>query len=86
MRLPDAPQCRFTRTGHQRFPRSEPELEGAEAWGSPLTGATLAPPTAPSVREHPGLPVYLMFAAWDYEKLLATLKIIFSKPHRSFFK
>lgn len=38
-----------------------------------------------SVR-HPELSVYPVFAAWDYEKLLLTLKIIFSKPHRSFFK
>lgn len=35
---------------------------------------------------HPDLSIYPMFAAWDHEKLLSTLKIIFSKVHRSFFK
>ena len=59
---------------------------GSGGLGQPATGVLLAPPATSSVREHPELPVYLMCAAWDYEKLLSTLKIIFSRPHRSFFK
>lgn len=75
-------------SGSESFSSAEAEVEGLKSCrdlGGWLPSLTLATCSSMSVQP-PEVPIYPMFAAWDDEKLLSTVRIMFSKPQRSFFK
>lgn len=73
------PNRRFTRTKDKTFLLLHAWRRGTEHLVTLGAGSRVLEP-------QPELSIFPVFAARDYEKLLSTLKIIFIKPHQSFFK